>query len=204
MKKTQIGSCICIGLVAASLALVGCAPKPYEKRYYYFSLERQYEPAKADNELVLELRPLTIDAGFNSKGLVYRKGEFEYESDFYNEFLVWPATMVTEKVRTWLSQTGLFARVPDGASSIQPTHTLEGNITALYGDLRERATPAAVIEIRFFLIENDRSKESLIWAKAYKGSCDASTPSAQALVEAFDRCLEKILTELEKDLSKKL
>ncbi|MHC4704488.1 MAG: hypothetical protein ACYTFQ_28395, partial [Planctomycetota bacterium] len=60
------------------------------------------------------------------------------------------------------------------------------------------------MEIRFFLIESDPSKESLIWAKVYKGSCDASTPSAQALVEAFDQCLEKILSALEEDLNQKL
>jgi cholesterol transport system auxiliary component len=204
MRNAHIGHRIHLGLVVASLTLVGCGHKPYEKTYFYLNVQRPYEANKTDSELVLELRTFAIDAAFNSKGLVYRTNEFEYEADFYNELLVWPATMVTEKTRTWLSQTGLFARVIAGASHLQPTHGLEGNITALYGDLRDSAKPAAVMEIRFFLMEDDTSKERLIWAKAYKGSCDVSEQTAQALVEAFDRCLERILSELEKDLEAKL
>ncbi|MHC4388954.1 MAG: ABC-type transport auxiliary lipoprotein family protein [Planctomycetota bacterium] len=204
MRNAHIGHCIHLGLVVASLTLVGCGHKPYEKTYFYLNVQRPYEASKTDSELVLELRTFAIDTAFNSKGLVYRTSEFEYEADFYNELLVWPATMVTEKTRTWLSQTGLFARVIAGASHLQPTHALEGNITALYGDLRDAAKPAAVMEIRFFLMESDSSKERLIWAKAYKGSCDASERTAQALAEAFDRCLERILSELEKDLKAKL
>jgi ABC-type uncharacterized transport system auxiliary subunit len=204
MRNSHIGHCIYIGLVVASLALVGCGRKPYEKTYFYLNVQRPYEASKTDSELVLELRTFAIDAAFNSKGLVYRTNEFEYETDFYNELLVWPATMVTERSRTWLSETGLFARVISGASHVRPTHALEGNITALYGDFRDAAKPVAVMEIRFFLMESDSSKERLIWAKAYKGSCDASERTAQALAEAFDRCLETILSELEEDLKAKL
>jgi ABC-type uncharacterized transport system auxiliary subunit len=204
MRNRPIESYICLGVLAASLTVVGCGPKPYNKRHYYLAVDRPYETARADNELVLEVRTFTIDSAFDSKGLVYRKDEFEYESDFYNEFLVWPAMMITEKTRTWLLQTGLFARVLDGASHLQPTHTMEANITALYGDFREGVAPAAAMEISFFLIENDPTEESLIWAKAYKGSCEMSTRTPKALVEAFDRCLANTLLELEKDLALKL
>ena len=150
---------------------------------------------------MLEISRFTIDSAFESKGLVYRKGKFEYETDFYNEFLVSPATMVTEKTRTWLSLSGLFAWVLDKGSCIEPTHTLEGNITALYGDLREQKS---TMEIRIFLIANVARKESTILAKNYKASHGLNSKTIESLIEAFDSCLIQILTELEKDLREKL
>jgi cholesterol transport system auxiliary component len=124
--------------------------------------------------------------------------------DFYNEFLVSPGAMVTEKTRNWLSQSGLFARVLDAGSYAKPTHTLEGNITALYGDVRDRSSPAAVMEIRVFLIVNKAPRESIILGKTYRASSGLKTKSAEGLVEAFDNCLETILTDLQHDLEENL
>ena len=186
------------------MVLSGCGPKPYNKRYYVLDVKRKAEAARSSNEVILDVHRFTIDSAFDSKGLVYRKGEFEYESDFYNEFLISPSAMVTEKTRTWLSQSGLFARVLDKGSYVGSTHTLEGNITALYGDLRSKSSPRAVMELRVFLIEDKAPKESIILGKTYSTSSGLESEGAEGLVEAFDRCLEKILTDLEKDLRAKL
>jgi cholesterol transport system auxiliary component len=194
-----------LNLIVASLTVSGCGgPKPYNKHYFVLNVHRKAETVKADNKLILEVRRFTIDSAFDSKGLVYRKGEFEYEADFYNEFLVSPAIMITEKARTWLSQSGLFARVLDKGSYIEPTHTLQGNITALYSDLRERSSPLAVVELRIFLIVDKSRKESIGLGKTYSASSAPKSEGAEGLVEAFDRCLEKILTDLETDLKEKL
>ena len=152
MRGKLIESCFCLNMIVASLVLSGCGPKPYNKRYYVLDVKRKAEAARSSNEVILVVRRFTIDSAFDSKGLVYRKGEFEYESDFYNEFLISPSAMVTEKTRTWLSQSGLFARVLDKGSYVGSTHTLEGNITALYGDLRSKSSPREVMELRVFLI----------------------------------------------------
>lgn len=182
----------------------GCGPKGYNKRYYVLDVKRKAGPVKTGKDVILEVRRFTIDSAFDSKGLVYRKADFEYESDFYNEFLISPADMVTEKTRTWLSQSGLFARVLDKGSAIEPTHTLEGNITALYGDFRDKSSPLAVMQLRIFLIENKASKESIMLGKTYDASSDTSSEGAEGLVEALDGCLGKILADLEKDLRGKL
>jgi cholesterol transport system auxiliary component len=204
MRCKLIELCICLNLIAASLMLPGCGPKGYNKRFYVLDVKRKAEAATSSNEVILDVRRFTIDSAFDSRGLVYRKGEFEYEADFYNEFLISPATMVTEKTRTWLSQSGLFARVLDRGSYIEPTHTLEGNITALYGDLRDKSSRTAVMEVRVFLVVNKAPKESIIMGSTYKASSKLKDRSAEGLVEAFDYCLEKILTDLEKDVQERL
>ena len=204
MSNRKIRYCMLIGLFAITAVISGCGPKTYTKNYYLLDIQRQADILEADTDLILYVRRFSIDTAFSSNSLVYRKGEFQYESDFYNEFLVSPTAMVTEKTRTWLSQTGLFGQVLDAGSYLEPTHTLEGNIVALYGDVREASSPAAIIEVRFFLIENADSEKIVLWGKLYKGSCQAGAQTADSLIEAFDRCLENILTELEEDLIKKL
>jgi cholesterol transport system auxiliary component len=204
MRSSSIKKYVCLNIIVASLVVSGCGPKPYNKRYYVLDVEHKAETAKTDNKIILGVRRFTVDSAFDSKGLVYRKGEFEYEADFYNEFLIAPATMVTEKARTWLSQSGLFARVLDKGSYTEPTHTLEGNITALYGDFRNSSSPLAVMELRVFLIENKAQKESTILGKTYGASVGLKSQDAEGLIEAFDGCLGQILTELEKNLIEKL
>ena len=46
----------------------------------------------------LAVRGFTLDPVYDCRGLMYRKGESEYESDFYHEFLVAPLPPVTMAV----------------------------------------------------------------------------------------------------------
>lgn len=205
MTNKIIKSYVCLNVVVSILILSGCGgQQQYNKRYYILDVVRPGPPLKSDNEIILDVRRFTIDAAFGAKGLVYRKGEFEYETDFYNGFLVSPAEMITEKTRNWLSHSGLFQRVLSRGSSFDSTHTLEGNITALYGDLSDKSSPAAVMEISFFLIANKEPGEKVILKNTYYFSSELNSQKTEALVRSLDRCLIEILTNLEKDLRGKL
>jgi ABC-type uncharacterized transport system auxiliary subunit len=186
--------------------LSGCGSRQaYNKKYYMLNATRQRESIKEGKDSILEVRHFTIDSAFSGKGLVYRIGEFEYESDFYNELLVSPSTMITEKARTWLSQSGLCTRVLDSGSQIDPTHIIEANITKLYGDFRDKASPSAVMEIRVFLLEIKTGKDPVIvFGKTYNSSVALESKSPGILVSALDRCLIQTLTNLEKDLVERL
>ncbi len=202
----RIVSCFCVSMSAWILMLAGCGSgQPYSKKYYVLGATRPAESTQAETDCILEIRRFTIDSAFDGKGLVYRTGQFEYESDYYNEFLTFPSAMVTEKTRNWLSESGLFKRVLDVGSQIDPTHTLEANITALYGDLRDKLSPEATIEMRVFLLKTQTSAEPLlVFGKTYKSSVPIEAKSPEALVEALDHCLGKILSSLEEDLVEKL
>jgi cholesterol transport system auxiliary component len=201
MRSRIIKFCACLNLIVILLMTFGCGPKPYNKRYYALGVQHQAKTTKSDNKFILDVRSFTIDSAFESKALVYRKGNFEYESDFYNEFLVSPAIMITEKTRNWLAASGIFERVLDKGNYIEPNHTLEGNITALYSDLREHK---AIIEMRIFLIANIDRKESTILARTYRTSRGLKSETTESLIEAFDICLKQILSDLEEDLREKL
>lgn len=199
-------SCLRVSIYVWLAILSGCGSRQaYNKKYYIFNTIRQAESIKAERDGILEVRHFTIDSAFNGKGLVYRTGEFEYESDFYNEFLVSPSAMITEKARTWLSESGLFKRVLDPGSQIDPTHIIEGNITSLYGNFRDKASPTAVMEIRIFLLKVNPGKDpSFVFGNTYKSSVALESKGAEDLVSAFDSCLTEILTNLERDLAETL
>ena len=202
----RIFSCFCVSIYVCLAMLSGCGSRQaYNKKYYVLSSIRQTESIKDEKDSILEVRHFTIDSAFSSKGLVYRIGEFEYESDFYNELLVSPSTMITEKTRTWLSESGLCKRVLDPGSQIDPTHIIEANITGFYGNFRDKSSPTAVMEMRSFLLKENLGKDpSFIYGKTYKSLTGVDSKNPEGLVDALSQCLEEILTNLEKDLTEKL
>ena len=150
-KWTRVA--LCLVPAACSLVLSGCArPVSANSRFYMLQAPRPAAPAVREGKAVLAVPRFTIDAAYANRGLVYRLDEHRYESDAYNEFLVSPTVMITERTRDWLAQSGLFAQVLGSGSGAEPTHRMEANIAAIYGDFRDKRAPKAVMEIRFFLL----------------------------------------------------
>ncbi len=204
MIRTVSKCCAYLSVAAFLVMCSGCSGREYAKRQFILEASRQTGTAAQSSETVLAVRRFTIDPAFGPQGLVYRKSESEYEVDFYNEFLVAPEIIISGQVRNWLSQSGLFKTVLDPGSLIEATHVLEGNVLALYGDFREPASPQAVIQIRVFLIPNQPSKEGIILTRDYQASHDVEVATPEALVGAFNECLERICSDLEDDLRKGL
>ncbi|UCC23442.1 MAG: membrane integrity-associated transporter subunit PqiC [Planctomycetota bacterium] len=191
-------------LIVLTIVFAGCGPNPYNRHYYILDATRQATPSETQTDVILEVQRFTTDSAFASKQLVYRKSEFEYESDFYGEFLISPGLMITEKTRNWLAHSGLFARVLAPGSYTKPTHTLHANITALYIDTRNKKSPAAVLQMRVFLTPEEPAEKLVILAETYNASVGVKSKDAEDFVEGFNQCLEQILTDLEKDLREQL
>ncbi|NLZ07351.1 MAG: hypothetical protein GXY19_19455 [Phycisphaerae bacterium] len=200
-KWTRVA--LCLVPAACSLVLSGCArPVSANSRFYMLQAPRPVAPAVREGKAVLAVPRCTIDAAYANRGLVYRLDEHRYESDAYNEFLVSPTVMITERTRDWLAQSGLFAQVLGSGSGAEPTHRMEANIAAVYGDFRDKRAPKAVMEIRFFLLRIEGGADPVIvMAKSYAATADVATAGPEGLVAGLDRCLQTILTELERDLA---
>lgn len=183
---------------------VGCSDRNlFNKRHFVLDVNRLGEDSVADGAVILEVRRLTIDSRFDTKDLVYRKGEFEYEADFHNEYLVAPEAMITDQVRRWLSNTGLFKKVVEPGSLLEPTHTMEGTITSLYADFADESAPAAVMEIDFLVIVNEPSEDKLVYSRSYRASQPIGNRSADGIIEGMNQCLEEILRSLEEGIKAK-
>jgi hypothetical protein len=152
------------------------------------------------SDAVLRIRRFRVSPGFEGKGFVYRKGNLNYASDFYNEFFISPASMIAEEVDKWLKESGLFKYVTSSSSPVEPTMELEGVISALYGDYRETEVPKAVLEIQFFLVRNASSRPVIVFQKTYHEESLIKGNSPDTLVEGWNLALEHILTKFETNL----
>jgi len=191
-------------LLIVSMVLSGCGVKrtAYNQRNFVLETPRNRPMQKTSKNVILNVQNFSIDVAFSSKSLVYRKGQSEYETDFYNQFLIKPDDMITEKTRSWLSESGLFKLVLEPGSYTEATHMLEGNIIALYGDFSEESSPKATAKMRFFLVK--LSDKSVVFTNTYEAISEFKDRTAESLIEAFGVCLTNILSDLEKDLQKQL
>jgi len=182
-----------------SMLLSGCV---YDRRNFVLEVCRDHPRQEVSKDVVLDVQSFNVDTAFSNRSFVYRKNQSEYETDFYNQFLIRPEDMVTEKTRSWLSESGLFELVLEPGSYIDASHMLEGNIITLYGDFRDKSSPKATMKIRFILIK--LSGKSVVFAKTYETTSESNERTAKSLVAAFDNCLTNILSDLEADLREHL
>jgi cholesterol transport system auxiliary component len=193
---------------AGWLLLVSCAAcvsvgieRSYpEKRYFALEVGAAGNPENPGGNEILEVSNLRVSPRYSDKNFVYRLSDVGYETDFYNQFLVLPAALITEEVRKSLADSQLFKHVISSASQLQPSYVLEGTVNALYGDFRKANAPVAVLETEFFLNSTIPTKPGIIMQKRYTKSVPLSGRSPEALVKGWNEALEAILTSLVADL----
>ncbi len=204
MSRYRRNAFLCFILVLSAAAMTGCAQNTPGKEFFMIEAVRPSGMAQTPSDATLELRLFNVDTAFASKNLVYRLGEFRYETDYYRQFLVTPSQMLTERTRRWLADSGLFKQVLPPNSQITPTYTLQGIVTALYGDFTNESAPVAVMRIRFLLIGRGSEEGSVVFSQAYRVAQPLSAKTAEAMLDALSKDLTEILTRLEEDLRKYL
>lgn len=188
--------------IALALALASCSftQAPASKRAFLLDPRPPAATAAPADAPVLRVNRFVVAQPFDAKGLVYRIGEQRYELDYYNEFLAFPATMITENTVRHLAAAGLYRSVVPMGSSVDSRIVLEGAVTSLHGDLRGGATgDAAVLAVRFLLAREDAGG-AVLYDKLIERRIPVRERSADALVAALDRALEEILQALAADL----
>jgi len=195
-----------IGRAAIALGLIvlaGCSN--LSKRYPEQRRFRLTVPAAKAVRAAKGARPDTVlrVSRFSGSELarkvefVYRTGENTWDTDFYNVFLLPPVVQVTEESRAYLAKTGLFGHVVSPGSHLDPTHALEGNLRAIYGDFRDGSAPVAVLKIEFSLIDVRATAPRAVLHEVYEIETPinavAGEPTSSALVAAWDAALEQAL-----------
>ena len=181
---------------AAALLVAGCAQPAPVQSTFLLEPPRPAAAGVAPWAATLKVERVAVAAPFQGRSLVYRQGELKYETDFYNEFLVYPAPMIGEAIATWLAAAGLYRTVLTPSSTQDADQSLEGFVGALYGDLRSAAKPAAVVTIKFFLSAAGAPSGEWLWSGELHGRRDVAAPSAEALVAGLNAALGDVLEQL--------
>jgi len=188
------------GVFALALFCFGCVSleRSYpEKRYFVIEVKeakKADEKANPGSEQTLSVANLQISPRYADRGFIYRTSEAEYESDFYNQFLTSPAVMISEETRKALAASSKFKYVVGPSSSLAADYSLEGSINSLYGDFRKPNAPAAVLEIEFFLHNENPAGPGIALQKRYVKSVPLTEKSPEALAKGWSQALEAIVS----------
>ncbi len=204
MKRKTLLTIGIFMLFSLSIGCINLEQSYIEKRYFVLEASRDENISLPDTDAVLTVRRLRVSAKYEGKGLVYRLKELSYESDFYNEFFISPASMFTEEIRKRLAVSGLFKHVVDPSSLLDSAYILEGAVTALYGDYRVSTAPKAVMEIQFFLLQETDVSPKIIFQGQYHKEEPLKGNAPDALVKSWNSTLNQLLTEFETDLKENL
>lgn len=195
-----------IGICLVLFVLGGCVNlgRSYpEKHHYILEAVHSGETRASIPGTVLKVRKFRVSPASERKDLVYRTSDARYEGDFYNEWFVPPNAMITQQILNWLTRAGLFQYVMDSSGPLPATHSLEGTLTALYGDYR--ATPAkAVLSVQFFLLHQASGQAEVLWHQEYRKEVDIIEQTPEALVSGWNEALRLILSALDEDLTRTL
>ncbi|MGE4553727.1 MAG: hypothetical protein AB7D57_11480 [Desulfovibrionaceae bacterium] len=186
----------------------GCLPgggrhAPADKHYYLVATPRPAPAAPAPagpvSDATLRLRRFRVSPDYSGRELVYRMGETDVTSDFYNVFFTPPADMFTQGLRQWLQDADLCAHVVEDASLARSGLVLEPVLNALYGDFAGSA-PEAVVRMQFFLVDDAGRGGEIVFAKDYERRAPLAARNAEALVEGYRQAVAGIYAALEADL----
>jgi cholesterol transport system auxiliary component len=198
---------VLIALLVVTVSVVGCLQvekRAPEKNQYAFDVARSGPKSSFSVDAVVAVRKFNVSPPYENKSFVYRTKDLQFESDFYNEFFVTPAAMITEETREWLSASGLFSYVLDPATHMVPTCILEGMVTALYGDYRDLEAPKAVLGIKFFLLRDVGGRTEVVFQRPYEESVSINDASPEVLVRGWNTGLRRIFQQFEHDLAEAL
>ena len=198
--------------IARAVALAGCAmlvltlaacsmsrPSPVKRTYL---LEPAAPAAVASPKpAALRVGSVNVGAPYRGKAFVYRQDELKFEADYYNEFFVAPAAMLSEATARALASAGVFRRVIAPGAADEGDYVLDGFAADLYGDARDPAKPAAVLSITYYLSRANVLVPAVIWSKEYRQRVSLAEANPEALARAWNTALAAILADLSRDLA---
>ncbi len=142
----------------------------------------------------LLVKELLISPAFDSHAFVYRVKKDTYRTDFYNEFITYPARLITDEFTENLCGTALFSYpLTHKKQAIQ--YRLSGKIIKLYGDFMIPEKPQAVIEIRMILEQNTENAFTSVLNKTYRSNESVASAAPAQLVGGWKKGLESILSQ---------
>ncbi len=197
-------SIVFIGLLFFLNAFYGCSglkKEPLDKNYFDISINlTASNQSNINHGGTLLIKEFAINLAFDSHSFVYRIEKNEYLNDYYNEFISYPAKLITQKIEEGLCSSQYFRSAQTNMKQ-DIDFRLSGKITRLYGDYQEPDNPKAMIEIRMVLEKRADNTFKVITGKTYTAHENISSRKPAHLVSGWNAGLSKIVIQFINDFN---
>jgi cholesterol transport system auxiliary component len=198
--KKLLGSLSFSILLLLSAGCVDLSRPALAKHYYLLDTSPKAVDAPPAHASAIRVTGVEVAAPFSERTMVYRLDQDRYESDFYNEYFVAPRAMVTSQLVEWLTVRRVFTTTLPPSSTLDAPYAIEGQVTALYGDLRDKAKTAAVFGMQVFVTESGNPDKRIVLERACVQQVPVPDRSADAMSKGLSQALQQCFVELEADL----
>ena len=189
---------ICLIFLIAVIHCVSISKEAPKKRF--FTIEADISKVKKSSSFKfnkLRVNKMKISSNYEGKEFIYRK-ELDFESDFYNQFLVSPPTNISEQIVNWINESKLSEVITNRIGSSDSNFVLDGNINLLYADF-SGGKILSNLEIEFYLSDNEKDK--ILFKKVYSKKIPSTDKNPASIVRGWNKALTEILISLADDLS---
>ncbi|MDR1044734.1 MAG: PqiC family protein [Candidatus Adiutrix sp.] len=195
-----------VALILGLLLLTsGCLSQPHpRKNIFSLGLSAEDSPARSTpKSRTLLAATVTAAAGFDNRGLVFRVGPDQLETDFYNEFAAPPARLLADQAAQYLDAHNSRLRVVKSPGLVLADYGLETYLESLYGDFTVEP-PEAVLNIRFTVSDLRPASPRPVLDQTYRQKRPLAAKTPAALVTALQQALGDLLAEFNRDLEKRV
>jgi cholesterol transport system auxiliary component len=188
--------------LAAAVVAAGCSlTRPAPVKQTYLLDPALPAPVAMMHPGTLRIGTVNVAAGFRGRSFVVRDSEFRFDSDFYHEFFVPPGVMIADSTARALARARVFSVVTRPGVVVDADWILDGFVGTLHADARDTASPAAVLQVTFYVSRDDGGASAPIWSHAYFKRVAFAGSNTDAYVEAQNGALSEVLAELVQDLA---
>ena len=181
-------------LLGAPLALTGCSalsrPAYVEQVEWPLTLRRPVAVPPRAGGKVLVVRGLEPAPGLERRGVQWLRPDGSLHVDFYNQWAVSPAEGVTDDLRRWLAESGLFSAVVGSDAGVAGDFVLSGELTAFLGERGRARVALALVLVR-------TQPARVVLQRTFAGDAPFATAAAADVVRALLAALRVALGRTE-------
>lgn len=189
-----------LGLAAMLIGGCGLAKRDYpEKRYYNLGLEAAEPGPSPKRPGLLLLGEMRVSSLLQRPNLIYKVGENEIKSDFYNEFATPVGRLWQEALSVYLSEHGPINDVGLTSSLKAADWMLNGFLITHQADLTG-PVPQAEVRLQLTVIDLKRTPRPVILNKTYHQRRELNDALPETVAQGLNLLMADIFKEFNKDL----